>query len=91
MTAPETRQALQRIRVGMIGLVAVVVLIALASAIMRTATHDSATTAMGGAKPDVVANMVDGNSAADSSGEPLAELGVAPSTGNSAAAAGRAR
>jgi hypothetical protein len=82
----ETRQAAQRIKVGMIGLAAIVLLIALASAIMRTATRDTApVTATGGAMHDVVANMVDGNSAADSGGEPLAELGVAPSTGNSAA------
>jgi len=84
----ETSQALQRIKVGMIGLAAVILLIALASAIMRTATRDSAVATTGGAQPEVVANMVDGNSAVDSSGEPLAELGVAPSTGNSAAPSG---
>lgn len=75
----------------MIGLAAVVLLIGLASAIMRTATRSPVTAAAGGAKRDIVANMVDGNSAADSSGEPLAELGVAPSTGNGAGAAGSDR
>jgi len=87
----ETSQALQRIRVGMIGLAAVVMLIVCASAIMRTATHEAAVGGAGSAKPATVANMAEGNSTADSSGEPLAELGVAPSTstssGNVAAAA----
>jgi len=89
----ETSQALQRIKVGMIGLAAVVMLIVFASAIMRTATHEAAIRGGGSAKPETVANMADGNSMADSSGEPLAELGVAPSTstGNAAAAAANDR
>ena len=87
----ESSQTLQRIKVGVIGLAAVVLLIGLASAIMRTANRAVPATAAGGAKPEIVANMVDGNSAADSGGEPLTELGVAPSIGNSAAPSGSAR
>lgn len=71
-------------KVGITGLAAVILLIGLASAIMRTATRETPIGAAGAAKAEVVANMADGNSADDASGEPLAELGVSPSTGNAA-------
>lgn len=80
-----SEQKRQRVRVGMIGLAAVVLLIGLASAIFASVNRDRPVTAAGAAKPEVIANMA----AADlptplSSNEPLAELGVTPSTANAA-------
>lgn len=81
---------MQRIKVGVIGLVAVVVLIVVASAILGSATRERPIATAGSAQADVVANiaMTNTGSAAvsDGSGEPLAELGVAPSTSNSQSA-----
>ena len=86
--ARESAQSTQRMRVGMIGLAAVLLLIGLAAAIFSTATHERQVAAIGAANADVVANMVDGNSADAATKEPLAELGVAPSaSGNDSAAA----
>jgi len=81
---------MQRIKVGIIGLVAVILLIAVASAILGSATRERPIATAGSAQPDVVANMAMTNTgavaASDGSGEPLAELGVAPSTSNSQSA-----
>ena len=79
---------MQRVRVGMTGLASVLVLIALASAVFNSASREPAESAIGASKAEVVANLTDAviaNSTAPN--EPLAELGVAPSTtsdGNSA-------
>lgn len=75
-------QTIQRVKVGTIGLVAVVLLIAVASAIIGSATRERPIASAGGAQANLVANIasVDGNA----SGEPLAELGVAPSATNTA-------
>jgi len=85
----DTQQTMQRIKVGVIGLVAVVLLIAVASAILGSATRERPIAAAGSAQADVVANIAMTNAgaaaAAGASGEPLAELGVAPSTSNSQA------
>ena len=74
-------QAMQRVKVGMVGLAAVVLLIGLASAIFSAANHERPLAAAGAPQADTVANMTAaGNvAAANSSNEPLAELGVAPS------------
>lgn len=67
----------------MIGLAAVLLLIGLAAAIFSTASKEQPFLVIGGAHPDVVANMAAGNSVlpADmATNEPLHELGVAPST-----------
>ncbi|MGU3390265.1 hypothetical protein [Sphingomonas sp. M1A8_2b] len=73
-------QRMQRIKVGLIGLAAVVLLIGLASAIIGSASRERPVAAAGAAQPDVVANMGVTNSVdATDSGEPLAEMGVAPS------------
>ncbi len=80
---------MQRIKVGVIGLVAVVLLIVVASAILGSATRERPIATAGSAQADVVANIAmtnAGAAAADASGEPLAELGVAPSTSNSQSA-----
>ena len=83
----ETSQALQRVKVGITGLAAVILLIGLASAIMRTATRQTSEAGAHAAPMNAAANMADGNSADDPAGEPLAELGVAPSTSNASAPA----
>ncbi|MEG3123564.1 hypothetical protein [Sphingomonas sp. GB1N7] len=84
MTSPEPNldrgQTTQRVKVGMIGLAAVLLLIGLAAAIFSTASREHAVA--GGANPSVVANLTIGNDLAGigDGSEPLADLGVAPST-----------
>ncbi len=84
----ETSQSTQRVKVGMIGLAAVVLLIGLASAIIGSATRERPVAIAGAAQAGVVANMAVSNSVApDGAGEPLAEMGVAPSANIQAPAA----
>ncbi|MDP5279560.1 hypothetical protein Q9Q95_11565 [Sphingomonas sp. DG1-23] len=74
---------MQRVRVGMTGLAMVLVLIGLASAIFSSANRDEPVSAVGAPNAMVVANMTGepGNSTTEKGkDEPLAELGVAPST-----------
>jgi hypothetical protein len=81
--AQDPGQTTQRVKVGMIGLAAVLLLIGLAAAIFSTASKERPLIAAGSARPDVVANMAAGNTALPSEGptsEPLSELGVLPST-----------
>lgn len=82
-------QTRQRIRVGMLGLAVVVLLIGVASVIFSAVDRERPVTAAGAARPDVVANMaLPGAVPADApTNEPLAELGVTPSTANAAAPA----
>ena len=75
---------MQRVKVGMIGLVAIVLLIAVASAIIRQTNRERPIETVGAAHPAVVANIALGNSDA-ASAEPMAELGVAPATANTVA------
>ncbi|RZL99667.1 MAG: hypothetical protein EOP68_23905, partial [Sphingomonas sp.] len=76
---------MQRAKVGMIGLAAVVLLIGLAGAIIGSATRERPVQAAGAARVDVVANMAVSNSVeADRTGEPLAQMGVAPSANTQA-------
>lgn len=83
----EPSQSLQRIKVGMIGLAAVVLLIGLASAIIGSASRERPVATAGAAQADVVANMGVSNVIdAKSAGEPLAEMGVAPSANSQAPA-----
>lgn len=76
----EPDQTTQRVRVGMIGLAAVLLLIGLAAAIFSTASRERAVS--GGSRADVVANLTMGNGLAGlgDGSEPLADLGVTPST-----------
>jgi cysteine synthase len=79
----DSEQAMQRVRVGMTGLAMVLVLIGLASAIFSSANRDDPVVAIGAPNASVVANMTSepSNTAAEKGNdEPLAELGVAPST-----------
>jgi hypothetical protein len=79
----DTAQAMQRIRVGMTGLAMVLVLIGFASAIFTSANRDGPVTAIGASNASIVANMADGNEVMETVQEdPLAKLGVAPSTGS---------
>lgn len=70
---------MQRVKVGLIGLAAVLLLIGLASLVIGSATRERPIGGIGAPQPEVVANMALDN-AAGASAEPLAELGVAPST-----------
>ncbi|KQN19305.1 hypothetical protein ASE86_12415 [Sphingomonas sp. Leaf33] len=86
---PEASQTGQRVRVAITGLAAVMLFIAIASAVFNYAISEPAVTAIGAAKPDVVANMVDTGAGNTTENEPLAEMGIAPGpvtpTANSAA------
>lgn len=74
---------MQRIKVGATGLAAVLLMIALASAVLSWASKEPPIAVAGAPKADVVANLTQANAsdpAADATAkEPLAELGVAPS------------
>ena len=74
---------MQRVKVAMTGLALVLLLIGLASVIFSSASEDTAVDVAGAAQPDVVANLSLTNGSEPNeavSTEPLAELGVAPST-----------
>jgi len=92
----EAGQTTQRVKVGMIGLAAVLLLIGLAAAIFATMNQNREVAAIGSARPEAVSAMVSGNgadAAAAATTDPLAELGVAPSAelvGNTATPDARA-
>lgn len=71
-------QVRQRVRVGMSGLAAVVLLIGLASAIFSTVNNESPIAGAG--KPEAVGNVTapENVPSTAASNEPLAELGVTP-------------
>ncbi|WP_419809993.1 hypothetical protein [Sphingomonas sp.] len=78
-------QARHRAMVGAVGLGLVLLLIALASIVLRSVTREVPVMAPGGAKPDIVANMALGNEvAADTA--PLSDMGVTPGVKNESAA-----
>ncbi|WP_200918787.1 hypothetical protein [Sphingomonas sp. Leaf231] len=76
----QAEQTRQRVRVGMIGLAAVVLLIGLASAIFSSVNQQQPVNVIGAAQPEQVANMSAPASApgATATNEPLAEMGVTP-------------
>ena len=78
MTAAQRHHIGQRVKVGAIGLAIVVLLIVIAGAILGAVTRERPV--VGGARPEVVANMAVVN--ADAGTEPLADMGVTPATGN---------
>nr|WP_315384718.1 hypothetical protein [uncultured Sphingomonas sp.] len=82
-------QAMQRIRVGMTGLAVVVLLMMLAFAFFSSVNREAPVSAAGASNASVVANLtgIDNVAADRTRDEPLAELGVAPSTDDPAAAA----
>lgn len=81
----QAEQTRQRLRVGMLGLAAIVLLIGLASAIFSSVNQEQPVTVAGAAQPEVVANMSAPMTepSASPTNEPLADLGVAPSAAKS--------
>jgi hypothetical protein len=80
---PNPSQSVQRVKVGVIGLGAVMLLIALASIIIGSAIRERPVAVIGAPKAEVIANLAIDNGMAITT-EPLAELGVAPSTNGQA-------
>ena len=80
-SAAPISQRMQRVKVGLVGLAAVVLLIGLASAIFSAVSRERPTSAAGASSAATASNITIGNTAlaADEANEPLAELGVAPS------------
>jgi len=72
----ESRERMQRVRVGVTGLAAVVLVVALATAISSGITRSAADAVT--APPPVVATLPPGGADASEKSEPLAELGVTP-------------
>jgi hypothetical protein len=80
----DSAQAMQRVRVGLTGLAIVLVLIGLASAIFSSANREDTVGAIGAANISIASNVGEGGSnivAEKGKDEPLAEMGVTPSTG----------
>jgi cobalamin synthase len=73
-------QVMQRVKVGMIGLAAVILLIGLASAVFSAANRERAAEAAAVAKAEITSDTATANvvAPADAAKEPLAEMGVAP-------------
>lgn len=72
---------MQRVRVGLIGLAAVLLIIGLSAAIFGVVNRERPVAAVGAPKADVAANLTIANTQSPSeaaTGEPLAEMGVAP-------------
>ncbi|MBN8830120.1 MAG: hypothetical protein J0G94_05700 [Sphingomonadales bacterium] len=72
------RQELQRIQIGLVGLAAVLLIVTLANLVIQAARGDGALAGKGIASTQVATNANGANSVEPS--EPLADLGVTPST-----------
>lgn len=87
----DKRAGMQRVRVGLTGLGAVLLVVAVSAAIFESARHRPGDNVVAvNASQQTVANMVGSNSAAETPNDPLTEIGVTPAgppTGNAAAAA----
>ena len=68
---------MQRVRVGVTGLAAIVLVVLLATAIASSVRH-SAANEVGVAPPPVVATVTNPPKIKDANAEPLAQLGAAP-------------
>ena len=75
---PHWGQTMQRVKVGVTGLAIVLLMIALASVVLRSANRERATVAPGASRPELVENLAQANTA-EAANEPLAEIGAAPS------------
>ncbi len=92
MKSPDHHHIMQRVKVGMIGLAAVILLIGIASTILGSLNRDEPPAAMAGAaQSNVVADMAVANATTVPTSEPLAELGVAPAPVNAQAPAAPTR
>ncbi|HVI99608.1 MAG TPA: hypothetical protein VM657_11145 [Sphingomonas sp.] len=82
-TTDDSGQTVQRVKVAMTGLALVLLLIGLASVIFSSASKESSGDAADTIQADLVANLAltnEAEAAEAAPSEPLAELGVAPST-----------
>ncbi len=82
-TAGETRERMQRVRVGLTGLAAVGLVIMVATAVATSVRRTATQNAAAAGPPGVVATLPGVNQASDTKSddaksEPLAQLGVAP-------------
>ncbi|MFD1786786.1 hypothetical protein ACFSC3_04290 [Sphingomonas floccifaciens] len=84
-TTAQDSQTVQRVRVAMTGLAAVILFIGLASAVFNYASREPALTAVGVAKPEIVANITETALSNAAANEPLADLGIAPGPATTAA------
>lgn len=75
-TAGETRERMQRVRVGLTGLAAVGLVVMIATAVATGVRRSATENAVAVGAPPVVATIA--APAADETTEPLATLGVAP-------------
>jgi cobalamin synthase len=73
-TVGETRERMQRVRVGVTGLAAIILVVALATAIASSVRRSAAESAAALGPPAVVQTL----NTSDEKSEPLATLGVAP-------------
>lgn len=73
-------QTAQRVKVGLIGLAAIILLIGLASTLFGIVNRERPVTAVGAPRADVAANLAASNAAtpSDAPGVAPAELGIAP-------------
>jgi hypothetical protein len=74
-------QTMQRVKVGMIGLAAVLLMIGLSAMLFAIVSRERPINANGAPKADVAANLAMSNNSAPAdaaTSEPLAEMGVAP-------------
>ncbi len=74
-------QTMQRVKVGLIGLAAVLLMIGVTATIFGIVSREKPGVAIGAPKADVAANLTAANGASPNAAptsEPLAELGVAP-------------
>ncbi len=82
-------QTMQRVKVGVVGLAAVLLMIGLAATLFSIVNRERPGMAIGAPKPDVAANLASANAAAPenaTSAPPLVQLGVAPDAAPSASA-----
>lgn len=75
-TAGETRERMQRVRVGLTGLAAVGLVVMIATAVATSVRNSATESAVAVGAPPVVATVP--TPAGDDKTEPLATLGVAP-------------
>lgn len=80
-------ERVQRVRAGVTGLAAVLVIAGLAGAIFNSASEERPVGPTGTADAQVAAAITGNTATAVETNEPLAELGVAPATANESAVA----
>ncbi len=78
----DSNQTVQRVKVGVVGLAAVLLMIGVAATVFGIVSRERPVTAVGAPKAEVAANLSDSSNSqapgAAATSEPLVELGVAP-------------